>query len=176
MRNPNRLLITLLVCLAIVAAFNYFNRFADRGRRIVSQPREILPRGDLADFEKSTITIFNSAAPSVVYIFTENAESGFFGRREIRQGAGSGFLWDRYGHVVTNFHVIEGSQSIQVRLDSGEAIRATYVGGSPDNDLAVIRLRNTHRAFDLFRSAHPETWQWARRFLPSAIRSGWPAH
>jgi 2-alkenal reductase len=143
MPSQNRLVLLILIFLAIVAAFNYFNRFSDRGRRIVSQPREILPRGDLSDFEKSTITIFNSAAPSVVYIFTENAESGFFGRREIQQGAGSGFLWDRYGHVVTNFHVIQGSQSIQVRLDSGEAIRATYVGGSPDHDLAIVRLRST---------------------------------
>jgi 2-alkenal reductase len=127
----------------IAAIFIYFDRYADRGRRIVSQPREIVPRGDLADYENSTIQIFNAVAPSVVYIFTENAESGFFGRREIRQGAGSGFLWDGYGHVVTNFHVIQGAQSIQVRLDTGEAIRATYVGGSPDHDLAVIRLRNT---------------------------------
>ena len=143
MLSQNRLVLMILIFLTIVAAFNYFNRFADRRRIIVSQPREILPRGDLADFEKSTISIFNSAAPSVVYIFTENAESGFFGRREIQQGAGSGFLWDRYGHVVTNFHVIQGSQSIQVRLDSGEAIRATYVGGSPDHDLAIVRLRST---------------------------------
>jgi 2-alkenal reductase len=143
MHSQNRLVLMILIFLTIIAVFNYFNRFADRGRRIVSQPREILPRGDLADFEKSTITIFNSAAPSVVYLFTENAESGFFGRREIQQGAGSGFLWDRYGHVVTNFHVIQGSQSIQVRLDSGEAIRATYVGGSPDHDLAIVRLRST---------------------------------
>ncbi|MBW2429750.1 MAG: trypsin-like peptidase domain-containing protein [Deltaproteobacteria bacterium] len=142
MRSQNRLVLLILICLAVAAAFIYFNRFADRGRRIVSQPREILPRGDLADFEKSTITIFNNAAPSVVYIFTENAESGFFGRRGIQQGAGSGFLWDHHGHVVTNFHVIQGAQSIQVRLDSGEAIRATYVGGSPDHDLAVIRLRS----------------------------------
>ena len=143
MRSQNRMVFVVLLFLVIVAGLIYYNRFADRGRRIVSQPREILPRGDLADFEKSTITIFNSAAPSVVYIFTENAESGFFGRRSIQQGAGSGFLWDRHGHVVTNFHVIQGSQSIQVRLDSGEAIRATFVGGSPDHDLAVIRLRNT---------------------------------
>ncbi len=143
MASQNRLLFIVLVSLITVAVFTYYNHFADRGRRIVSQPREILPRGDLADFEKSTITIFNSAAPSVVYIFTENAQSGFFGRREVQQGAGSGFLWDNYGHVVTNFHVIQGSQSIQVRLDSGEAIRATYVGGSPDHDLAIIRLRST---------------------------------
>ena len=143
MRSQNRLVFIIVICLMVAAAFTYFNRFADRGRRIVSQPREILPRGDLADFEKSTITIFNSAAPSVVYIFTENAQSGFFGRREVQQGAGSGFLWDNHGHVVTNYHVIQGSQSIQVRLDSGEAIRATYVGGSPDHDLAIIRLRST---------------------------------
>lgn len=143
MRSQNRYVFLIIVCLILAAAFIYFERFADRGRRIVSTPREILPRGDLAEFEKSTINIFNSAAPSVVYIFTENAESGFFGRREIQQGAGSGFLWDRFGHVVTNFHVIQDAQSIQVRLDSGEAIRATYVGGSPDHDLAVIRLRST---------------------------------
>jgi 2-alkenal reductase len=143
MRSSNRLLFMLLIFLVATAIFIYFDRFADRGRRIVSQPREIVPRGDLADFENSTISIFNAAAPSVVYIFTENAESGFFGRREMRQGAGSGFLWDGYGHVVTNFHVIQGAQGIQVRLDTGEAIRATYVGGSPDHDLAVIRLRST---------------------------------
>ena len=146
MPSQNRLVFIVLISLMIAAVFTYFNHFADRGRRIVSQPREILPRGDLADFEKSTITIFNSAAPSVVYIFTENAQSGFFGRREVQQGAGSGFLWDNYGHVVTNFHVIQGSQSIQVRLDSCEAIRATYVGGSPDHDLAIIRLRSTPRS------------------------------
>jgi 2-alkenal reductase len=142
MQNQNRLVFIILICLIIAIAFSYFSHFADRGRRIVSQPREILPRGDLADFEKSTITIFNSAAPSVVYIFTENAQSGIFGRRQVQQGAGSGFLWDDHGHVVTNFHVIQGSQSIQVRLDSGEAIPATFVGGSPDHDLAIIRLRN----------------------------------
>jgi 2-alkenal reductase len=143
MRSSNRLFFVVLIFFVIAAIFIYFDRFADRGRRIVSQPREIVPRGNLADYENSTISIFNSAAPSVVYIFTENAVSGIFGRREIRQGSGSGFLWDDYGHIVTNFHVIQGAQRIQVRLDTGEAIRATYVGGSPDHDLAVIRLRNT---------------------------------
>jgi 2-alkenal reductase len=143
MRGQNRGVLIILIFLVIAAVFVYFDRFADRGQRIVSQPREIVPRGDLADYENSTINIFNAAALSVVYIFTENAESGFFGRREMRQGTGSGFLWDDYGHIVTNFHVIQGAQSIQVRLDTGEAIRATAVGGSPDHDLAVIRLRST---------------------------------
>jgi len=46
-------------------------RFADEKRRIESHTREITPRGSLADFEQTTISIFNAAAPSVVYIFTE---------------------------------------------------------------------------------------------------------
>jgi len=141
-RKPNRFSLIIVVCLLIAAALIYMDRFSDRERGIVSKPREIAPRGDLAEFEKSTITIFNTAAPSVVYIFTEKAEYGFFGRRGVQQGAGSGFLWDRHGHVVTNFHVIQGAGRIQVRMDSGKAIEATYVGGSSDYDLAVIRLRS----------------------------------
>ncbi len=106
-----------------------------------NSPRPVTPRGELADYEKSTMAIFNNAAPSVVYLFTEQAVTGFFGTRSTRQGAGSGFLWDTAGHVVTNFHVIAGSQKIQVRLDSGKVYEAAYVGASPDHDLAVVRLR-----------------------------------
>jgi 2-alkenal reductase len=128
-----------LVIVILIALFQYLT---GPGRRIDSRPRTVEPRGELANFEKATIDIFDRAAPSVVYIFTENAVRGFFGMREVRQGAGSGFLWDAYGHVVTNYHVIKGAQRIQVRLDSGEAIDATYVGGSEDYDLAVVRLRS----------------------------------
>ncbi len=142
MQSNRRVLYIILIGLIIALAYVYIDQTSFRSRRIVSKPREIVPRGNLADFEQSTIGLFDQAAPSVVYIFTENAVSGFFGRQEIRQGAGSGFLWDNYGHVVTNFHVIQGATRIQVRLDSGEAIGATFVGGSPDHDLAVIRLRN----------------------------------
>jgi len=143
MQRTNRLTFLIIICLIIAAGFFLWNRFADERSRIDSHTREIIPRGSLADFEKTTISIFNAAAPSVMYIFTEKAVTGFFGTRQVRQGAGSGFLWDRKGHVVTNFHVIQGAQRIQIRLESGEAIDATYVGGSPDYDLAVIRVRQT---------------------------------
>jgi 2-alkenal reductase len=128
--------------LAIVILIALFDHFTGPRRHIDSRPRTVEPRGELANFEKATIEIFDHASPSVVYIFTENAVRGFFGTREVRQGAGSGFLWDRYGHVVTNFHVIHGAQRIQVRMDSGEAIEATFIGGSEDYDLAVVRLRS----------------------------------
>ena len=130
-----------LMLVLLMAGYLLWHSVANQRGRIRSEPREITPRGNLAEFEKTTISIFEAAAPSVVYIFTENAMNGFFGTRQATQGAGSGFLWDINGHVVTNLHVLEEASSIQVRLDSGEAIDATFVGGSPGHDLAVIRLR-----------------------------------
>jgi len=142
MRTRKKVFWTILG-LVILAAVAFLERYSDQKRLMQSTPRAIEPRGELANFEKATIEIFNRAAPSVAYIFTENAVRGFFGTRELRQGAGSGFLWDRKGHVVTNYHVIQGAERIQVRIDNGEAIEATYVGGTQDYDLAVIRLRST---------------------------------
>jgi 2-alkenal reductase len=141
MQASRRTVFLLLLCTAIAVGSFWWKRTSDEVSRIQAHTREVTPRGSLADIEQTTISIFNGAAPSVVYIFTENAVSGFFGARQVRQGTGSGFLWDAKGHVVTNFHVIEGARRIQVRLDSGEAIDAAYVGGTPDYDLAVIRLR-----------------------------------
>jgi 2-alkenal reductase len=140
--NSRRTLFWIILGIVIMIALAYLDRTPGPGRRIDSQPREIQPRGDLADFEKATIEIFTASAPSVVYIFTENAVRTFFGAQQVRQGAGSGFFWDRHGHVVTNFHVVRGAQRIQVRMDSGEAIDAAFVGGTPDYDLAVVRLRS----------------------------------
>jgi 2-alkenal reductase len=141
MTSRNKTVLLIFIGLMIVVVLAFFQYLGDRNRFIKSQPRTIEPRGELANFEKSTISIFESAAPSVVYIFTENAVRNFFGARQVQQGAGSGFLWDRHGHVVTNFHVVQGAQRIQVRMDTGQAIEATYVGGSSDHDLAVVRLR-----------------------------------
>ena len=138
----NRYFTAILICFVLFAGIYYLNRLIDQRQRMESHPREIEMRGRLADLEETTISIFNAAAPSVVYIFTENAVTGFFGIRQIRQGAGSGFLWDEQGHIVTNHHVIEGARRIQVRLDNGRVIDATAVGGTPDYDLAVIRLRS----------------------------------
>jgi 2-alkenal reductase len=104
------------------------------------EPRTVTPRGDLADFERISTEIFTAAAPSVAYIFTESDDGNPFNRRSQQNGAGSGFVWDGAGHVVTNFHVVQGAKQIAVRLDSGEAIAATLLGAAPDYDLAVLKL------------------------------------
>lgn len=99
-------------------------------------PRPVTPRGDLAATEHSTVALFEAIAPSVVYIFTGNGDprSG---------GAGSGFVWDRAGHVVTNHHVVANARNVAVRLDTGETVAARFVGSAPEYDLAVIRLTGT---------------------------------
>jgi 2-alkenal reductase len=142
MGTRKNILLGLLAAAVLAAALALWEFYIEQQRTQDIRPRAVEPRGQLADFEKATIEIFNRTSPSVVYIFTENAVRGFFGTNEIRQGAGSGFLWDRNGHIVTNFHVVQGAGRIQVRMDTGEALEATYVGGSEDHDLAVIRLRS----------------------------------
>lgn len=105
-------------------------------------PRAVTPRADLADDEKTTIEIFQNAAPSVVYITTKALRRDFFRLNvfEIPQGTGSGFVWDDQGHIVTNFHVIQSADSIEVTLQDQTSYKATLVGQAPDNDLAVLRI------------------------------------
>ncbi len=105
-----------------------------------AEPRAIVARGDLAEDEKSTIALFKTASPSVVYITTLSRRAiNFFEMTEVPQGAGSGFLWDRQGHVVTNAHVLVGD-SFVVTLSDQSNWKATRVGVEPDRDLAVLRI------------------------------------
>jgi 2-alkenal reductase len=110
-------------------------------------PREVAPRGALLPAEQSMVNLFETSAPSVAYITTESLQPVGFFRAEVAQGAGSGFVWDAAGHVVTNFHVIESVAAnpnqgrVLVRLDSGQPIEATIVGTAPEYDLAVVKLK-----------------------------------
>ncbi|RMH61869.1 MAG: PDZ domain-containing protein [Zetaproteobacteria bacterium] len=106
-------------------------------------PRPVVPRGDLAADERSTIALFEQASPSVVFISTTQQVIDPWSLRvfQTRRGTGSGFIWDRAGHVVTNYHVIKGASSAIVRLHDGRAYRAVLVGSSPDDDLAVLRIK-----------------------------------
>lgn len=103
-------------------------------------PRTVAARGELAEFERVAMELFQAAAPTVAYIFTQSEFGNPLDPRESQSGAGSGFVWDSAGHVVTNFHVVQGAKRIAVRLDSGEAVPATLVGAAPDYDLAVLKL------------------------------------
>jgi 2-alkenal reductase len=112
-----------------------------------AEPRTVAPRGPLNDEERRLVSLFESAAPSVAYITTEIVRARGLFRSEVAQGAGSGFVWDTAGHIVTNNHVvgIEGAQRFLVQLDAGDPIEASPVGAAPEYDLAVIRLKRVPR-------------------------------
>ena len=100
------------------------------------------PQGNLGADERSTIDVFKNVSPSVVFITNKRLQKSFFSPTvtEIPQGAGSGFLWDDKGHVVTNFHVIVDAHEVEVKLQGGQRFDATLVGADPDHDLAVLRI------------------------------------
>jgi 2-alkenal reductase len=115
------------------------------GARERAEPRVVAPRGPLLATEQAVVALFETAAPSVAYITTEVVSSaGFFGA-EVAHGAGSGFVWDAAGHIVTNDHVVEGAAHVYVQLDAGDAIEARVIGASPEYDLAVVRLLHPPR-------------------------------
>src|SRR5437764_1744353 len=105
-------------------------------------PRTVAARGDLAADEQATIALFKAAAPSVVFVTTLDVQRDRFSLdlNEIPRGTGSGFVWDENGHVVTNFHVVQGGQSFRVTLADHSTHNARLVNGAPDFDLAVLKI------------------------------------
>jgi S1-C subfamily serine protease len=105
--------------------------------------RAITPRGALNAEERTTIALFRQASPSVVFITTLARQRDFFSLNiaEIPQGSGSGFIWDQEGHIITNFHVIQGASRARVTLADHSVWDAQLVGVAPDHDLAVLYIK-----------------------------------
>ncbi|MEY2949570.1 MAG: S1C family serine protease [Saprospiraceae bacterium] len=102
----------------------------------------IRPPLDLLESEWSTIRLFENAAPSVCYITTSNVRMDLWTRdiSEIKRGTGSGFVWDRDGHIVTNYHVIQGADRAQVTLSDQSTWSAKLIGSAPEKDLALLKI------------------------------------
>src|SRR5215813_12140372 len=131
----------VIVALILGGSAVYLARpYIDYQLYAATDPRPIEARGDLADFERTAIELFERVSPSVVQIVGRGAEVPTTRGEEAQEQSGTGFVWDQAGHIVTNDHVVEGTSTIAVRLASGEAVRASIVGVAPNYDLAVIRL------------------------------------
>ncbi|AMX01890.1 S1C family serine protease [Microbulbifer thermotolerans] len=94
------------------------------------------------DDERNTMQVFNFASPSVVYVTNETLVRDRWTLRlhTVPKGAGSGFIWDEQGHVVTNFHVIEGARKVTITLQDRSEWAAELVGSAPEKDLAVLKI------------------------------------
>jgi S1-C subfamily serine protease len=111
--------------------------------RTEAVPRAITPRGPLLAEEQNHIQIFKRSSPSVVHITTLEAQRDLFSLnvQTVPRGTGTGFFWDDQGHVVTNFHVIQGGSGARVTLSDQTTHEAKLVGAFPDRDLAVLQIR-----------------------------------
>lgn len=100
-----------------------------------SVPVEVIPTLAVDDVDSANpaiaqetlVALFENVSPGTVAIFTET-------------GQGSGFVYDDQGHIVTNFHVVEGSQTVEVRFTSGFMVYGDVIGTDLDSDLAVIKV------------------------------------
>jgi S1-C subfamily serine protease len=110
-------------------------------------PRAVTARGDLATDEKSTIALFEHTRDSVVFISTSSVVQDFWSRNvlSVPRGTGSGFIWDDAGHVVTNYHVIEGAGEATIKLSDGSDFKCTLVGASPEHDIAVLKIGSRYK-------------------------------
>jgi len=113
------------------------SKLAQQGNR-----REVAPTQYLTNSEQATIDLFERSAPSVCFITTINSREDQWTRNvtEVPRGTGSGFIWDEYGHIITNFHVIEGGNKFKVTLSDGSSWVAGVVGVEPNKDLAVLKI------------------------------------
>ncbi|MBK8623512.1 MAG: trypsin-like peptidase domain-containing protein [Saprospiraceae bacterium] len=96
----------------------------------------------MTNTEEATIRLFEVAAPSVCFITTSTVREDFWSRNvmEIPSGTGSGFIWDKDGHIITNFHVIQNASKILVTLSDRSVYEAKVVGHEANKDLAVLKI------------------------------------
>ena len=104
--------------------------------------------------EQVLANIYEESLPSVVFVRAVHRidpDDNQFGRDffggiprgpldEFQHGAGSGFVWDEEGHILTNWHVVENSDSVSVVFADGTELDAELLGGDPDSDLAILKV------------------------------------
>lgn len=131
--SPNKLVVavtSLALALAILGP-------GLSSHALVSPPTRRLQSDELA-----TVKLFRENTPSVVYITNLAVRRDAFTLdvMEVPQGSGSGFLWDKKGHVVTNYHVIRGASDLRVTLGDQSVYEADIVGYDEDKDVAVLHI------------------------------------
>jgi S1-C subfamily serine protease len=113
------------------------------------RPRPVAPSpAELSAEERATIAVFEKASRSVVFIANTTLRRNPWSLNlfEAPQGTGSGFVWNKAGHIITNFHVVYGADAITVTVGDRQDYRAKVVGLDPDHDLAVLQIQAPEEA------------------------------
>ena len=103
-------------------------------------PSDAASNGVLDVSEAENVRIYKQVAPSVANILTRTVEYDFFFNPVPIEGAGSGFLIDAEGHILTNYHVVQGAQTIQVTFGDHTTYKARMIGADTVNDIALVQI------------------------------------
>jgi len=144
-----RLFRSLLFAFALVAAFFYFTTYRSgrlRPASWMSRPAKVeiteAAGGDSLDAEEqNNMTVYQKNIPCVVNITSKAVTFDFFYGLVPQEGQGSGFIIDKEGHILTNYHVIADARQVSATLHNRKTYRATVVGTDPAHDLAVIQIK-----------------------------------
>ena len=90
--------------------------------------------------EQRVIDVYQTVAPAVVNITTRTYQRGYFFEPIPAEGAGSGFVLDDEGHILTNYHVIQDAERVEVNFDDNTTVQAQIVGVDPRNDVALLQV------------------------------------
>ncbi len=145
------LLIALLSALVAAGTVLCFDHYGTRllqptgGAAYSEAPPAGITSPAVASDEQNNIEVYKTLSPGVVFITSTSVTPGdiFFDEQE-RSGSGSGSVIDAQGHILTNYHVIEGAQKLSVSFGGEKSYPARVVGVDPDTDLAVIEVSAPH--------------------------------
>ena len=103
--------------------------------------QELFNLRGLTPEEEVNVSVYEKLNKSVAHITTKSTKTeGFFSLEYDTEGAGSGAILDKAGHILTNYHVVEDAQQVNVTLFNGKSYSATFVGADLINDIAVIKI------------------------------------
>ena len=147
-----KLIRPLIFALAIAGGFFYFTTWRSNSRgeahssSILSRPDQVqiteaAPGEPLDGEEQNNISVYKKNIPSVVNITSRAMTFDFFYGLVPQEGQGSGFVIDKEGHILTNYHVIADARQVEVTLHNRKKFKATVVGTDPPHDLAVIQIK-----------------------------------
>jgi S1-C subfamily serine protease len=90
--------------------------------------------------EAQNVRIYKQASPAIANIVTRAVQYDFFFDAVPVEGAGSGFVIDTDGHILTNYHVVQGAETIEVTLGDQSRYKAKYIGADMRNDIALLQI------------------------------------
>jgi S1-C subfamily serine protease len=147
-----KILRPLILALVIAGGFFYFTTWRSNAKgefpanNWLSHPdrveiTEAAPGDTLDSEEQNNISVYKRNIPSVVNVTSRSMTFDFFYGLVPQEGQGSGFIIDKDGHILTNYHVIADARQVEVTLHNRKKFKATVVGTDPPHDLAVIQIK-----------------------------------